>query len=161
MGQVCNKFISFLTYDPRQCLSEQTPPGVVGLWLSLSLTTSGMQELKNVGVYQVNSALNPTRISATCCAAYIMCAYSIFMHFLVRFSSYLPQGSQVSHLCQWSIVNVGKFPGEIRHCNLNNCKLCASILKKQHMMMTFMLWQIGRPHVALCNLCVPDWAVRS
>lgn len=52
--------------------------------------------------------------------AFIMCAYSIFMHFLVRFSSYLPQGSQVSHLCQWSIVNVGKnhflkkqIPGEI------------------------------------------------
>ena len=41
-------------------------------------------------------------------AAYITCPYSIFMHFLVRFSSYLPQGSQVSHLCQWSIVNVGK-----------------------------------------------------
>lgn len=42
------------------------------------------------------------------------------MHFLLRFSSYLPQGSQVSHLCQWSIVNVGKnhflrkqIPGEI------------------------------------------------
>lgn len=30
------------------------------------------------------------------------------MHFPVRFSSYLPQGSQVSHLRQWSIVNVGK-----------------------------------------------------
>lgn len=37
-----------------------------------------------------------------------MFAYSIFMHFLIRFSSYLPQRSQVSHLCQWSIVNVGK-----------------------------------------------------
>lgn len=53
-------------------------------------------------------------------AAYIMCDYSIFMHFLIRFSSYLPQGSQVSHLCQWSVINVGKnhflqklIPGEI------------------------------------------------
>lgn len=43
------------------------------------------------------------------------------MRLLTRSSSFLPQGSQVSHLCQWSVVHVGKkdspnhqIPGDAR-----------------------------------------------
>lgn len=98
----------YLLSFSRRCPSELMPPSVVGLWLSLSLMTSGKQELKKLEVYQVKSNLKPPRISAVCLQQ-IQCVLIQFSCIsFVRFSSHLLQGSEVSHLCQWSIVNVGK-----------------------------------------------------
>lgn len=89
------------------------PPSVGGLWSSSSLTPTGRPEIKSLGVQQVNRCLS-IMYNWWCPRPHLtsLC--------LPRFSSYLPQGSQVSHLCQWSFVHVGKndflnhqIPGEM------------------------------------------------
>lgn len=86
----------------RKCLSKQTPLSPERLRLSWSLTAES-PELKKQGAYQVNV---PRYVESFCNVFKLR----FLLHILTRFSSYLPQRSQVSHLCQWSLVHVGKKP---------------------------------------------------
>lgn len=88
-----------------QAMSQRAAASQCG-GVVVEFETDDIRDARDKKSRSVTGELNfkPTMNYHTIFAVFIY----IFLHFPTRFRSYLPQGSQVSHLCQWGFVNVGK-----------------------------------------------------